>query len=183
MEVLLLHLQRLNKMDSYFDVYSISKFDLSDEKFARISRLDPVIKSLPKKLICHGNEYLGLKLSVVQVIWICKIFHGLSIQAYPISIEYKIPKITKDDARKIAEFHFSEAKTTRPELRLDSLIERQGSGYSGILQYSFFAASPKLIEEGNVPGGLIISVDKSNGKILTPEGTLDFELMMELIRM
>lgn len=168
-------------MENHFDLYSVTKFDLSNEIFSSLRRVDPVIRLVGGKGRCDGDGFLDFKLSLIQAVWLCRVLRRMEIEAYPISEEYKVAKFSKAAALHVAHEFFEVQRRLRPDLELGSVVEMTSPAALGVMTYGFISFSPILQLEGNAPGGVVVAIDKTSGTIWDSNRKLDHELMLELI--
>lgn len=146
--------------------------DLSE--FALDNDLKSIISANSKRALEGHPRFLGLDLPLEIATDLLRRLESQKGRGLVVEAKYREPKISKEAAFLIAERHLLEIHQTIPNVTFDPVVFRRDD----IMVWQFCSVSPEWIEQGRIPGALIASVDKIDGRIWDAD---DFGRYLNLI--
>ena len=167
-------------MSSNYDIVCAENTSLEEARFNRTFNVDPVFKVLGRELSTDDRGVLQVDLSLVEALWIVKVFRKLRIDAIPVRKKSLDSFISFDSAKRITEEYLAQIKIRRPSLGLMQVVERELPWPLSKLAYGFFSASEEMRAEGASPPGMTICIDRFTGTVMDERMLLEIELMQML---
>jgi hypothetical protein len=167
-------------MTDKFDVYCMTRFSFAEPRFARVCKVDPVIKLIAVSSIINEDSYLDISVSQAEAFWFAKVLKRLGVDVYPIAERYKASSISGAMARRTAQNFVSMRRIQSPNYDFADVIETEGPWWLSKIAYVYFAKSEKMADEEISPPGISVKIDRVTGLILDARELLNFELPVML---
>lgn len=167
-------------VEDRFDVCSAVKFALSDARFSRICRVDPVFRLIGNQHLIDDNGYLGVSVSHLEALWIAKVLRGSGINACPVAERYKNSTISADEAMQLAKIVVAQKRAQRPDFEYEDPQEVPVSWWLSKIAFSYFSKSEKMKREGFSPAGITVCIDRASGLVMGERELSNAELQIML---
>ena len=136
-----------------YDLYVVIPF--RNEQLAANASIDP--EPFRKR------GWVGMDADYEEARKLLEELRKLQVNAYIVETRYKHPRVPLHEARAIAEKKYNKLVASGRNL------EPLEAGYDDIMWWSFRMEDIDAVAKGYIPGVVVISVDKLDGHLRTPE--------------